>query len=30
LDDVTIAFEKTSIQDRVSLLFCVLYYFNCL
>jgi hypothetical protein len=30
LDDVTIAFEKTSIQDRVSLLFCVLYYSNCL
>jgi len=28
--DVTCAFEKTSIQDRVSLLFCVFYYFNCL
>ncbi len=30
LDDVTIAFEKTSIHERVSLLFCVIYYFNCL
>jgi hypothetical protein len=29
LDDVTIAFERTSISDRVSLLYIVVYYYKC-
>jgi hypothetical protein len=30
LDEVSFAFEKTAIKDRVSLLFFAVYYYKCL